>query len=75
VSGQVETRLPYREFVSKDIHILHPSKIVGEREWIIVISATVRWFYTSILSTVFREESNQAPRQAERTSFTVYHVG
>jgi hypothetical protein len=42
VLGQVETCLPYREFVSRDIHILHPSEILGEREWIIVISATVR---------------------------------
>jgi hypothetical protein len=41
-SGQVETRLPYREFVSRDIHI-HPStKIIGEREWVVLISASVR---------------------------------
>lgn len=39
-SGQVETRMPYREFVSRDINILHPVQIVGEREWIVVISAT-----------------------------------
>lgn len=42
VSGQVETRLPYREFVSKDIQIPSSAEIVGEREWIVVISAAVR---------------------------------
>ncbi|KAH9041300.1 hypothetical protein EDB85DRAFT_1470175 [Lactarius pseudohatsudake] len=42
-SGEVETRLPYREFASKDTS-LHPSDIVGEREWIVVISPEVRWF-------------------------------
>ncbi|KAH9059097.1 hypothetical protein EDB87DRAFT_1624629 [Lactarius vividus] len=36
-SGEVETRLPYREFASKDTS-LHSSDIVGEREWIVVIS-------------------------------------
>jgi hypothetical protein len=41
VSGQVETRLPYREFVSKDIVILNPAEIVGDREWVVVISATL----------------------------------
>jgi hypothetical protein len=45
VSGQVETRLPYREFASKDIDILNAAEIVGDREWVVVISATVRWFY------------------------------
>ena len=40
-SGQVETRLPYREFVKRDIHI-HPTKIIGEREWVVFISASVR---------------------------------
>ena len=75
VSGQVETRLPYREFVSRDTHFLHSSEIVGEREWVIVISPTVRWFCTSILPAVCLEESNKAPLQAEGTSFAVYHVG
>ncbi|KAH8979047.1 hypothetical protein EDB86DRAFT_2988868 [Lactarius hatsudake] len=36
-SREVETRLPYREFASKDT-FLDPSGIVGEREWIVVIS-------------------------------------
>jgi len=40
VMGQVETRLPYREFASRDMHILHPAEIVGDREWMIVISGT-----------------------------------
>ncbi|KAF8268716.1 hypothetical protein EI94DRAFT_1800131 [Lactarius quietus] len=40
-AGQVETRLPYREFVSKNIHILNPAEVVGEREWIVVISAAL----------------------------------
>ncbi|KAH8986140.1 hypothetical protein EDB92DRAFT_1949417 [Lactarius akahatsu] len=73
-SGEVETRLPYREFASKDTS-LHPSDIVGEREWIVVISPEVRWFCTSILPTVFLEESNQEPRQDGGTRSAVYHVG
>ncbi|KAH9070666.1 hypothetical protein EDB83DRAFT_2517813 [Lactarius deliciosus] len=36
-SREVETRLPYREFASKDT-FLDPSGIVGEREWVVVIS-------------------------------------
>ena len=54
VSGQVDTRLPYREFVSRDINILQPAEIVGEREWIVAISATVRGFHTSTLPSVPR---------------------
>ena len=49
VSGQVETRLPYREFVSRDIDFLNPLEVVGDREWVVVVSATVRWFCTPLL--------------------------
>ena len=49
VSGQVETRLPYREFVSRDIDILNPLEIVGDREWVVVISSMVRSFCAPIL--------------------------
>ena len=49
VSGQVETRLPYREFVSKHIRISHPLEVVGDREWVVVISDTVCWSCTPIL--------------------------
>ena len=49
VSGQIETRLPYREFVSRDIDILNPLEIVGDREWVVVISSMVRSFCAPIL--------------------------
>ncbi len=47
VSGEVETSLPYREFVSTEMAIPHYAEIVGEREWIIVITETVCRFCTS----------------------------
>ena len=68
--GQVETRLPYREFVSRDIDTSNTAAIVGDREWIVVISVMVRGF-----SVVFRKEFNQERRQSEGTTYTVYHVG
>ena len=69
-SGEVETPLPYREFVSRDIDTLNSAAIVGDREWIVVISVTVRGLFV-----VFRKEFNQERRQSGGTTYTVYHVG
>ncbi|KAI9453030.1 hypothetical protein BJY52DRAFT_870083 [Lactarius psammicola] len=42
VEGKVETHLPFREFVAGNLPVKHGTQVVADREWVVVVSPTVR---------------------------------
>jgi hypothetical protein len=49
--GEINTHLPFREFVAADLSLGRVVQVVGDREWFVVISDEVR----SFISSCFRE--------------------
>ncbi|KAI0306120.1 hypothetical protein B0F90DRAFT_1696177 [Multifurca ochricompacta] len=48
MAGEVETYLPYRDIVASDLHVRHCPWTVGDREWIVVISALERISHVTV---------------------------
>jgi len=40
--GKIETRLPFRKFVAEGLSFKRVVQVVADREWVVVISRTVR---------------------------------
>jgi hypothetical protein len=67
--GKLETCLPYRDLVAKDLDYIG---VVADREWIIGISVKVRLFYPF---TYLRKPESAQGQGSEGLYYTIYHVG